>query len=158
MAHASTPRHPLPYVVEHSLGGVFDAYAARIDHQFRVCGRLVGIADTGKLLDFATPGLRIQPFHVAALADLDRRTDIHLDEVAAHPANEIPRLLVGRHKARHHEHPMLLQFAGEEPDASHVRIPFGTGEAGIGKERANAVAIQMFHLESLGAERRRHLL
>src|SRR5215208_3242454 len=45
---------------------------------------LVGVRDAGEGLDLARPGALVEALHVAALALVDRRSDVHLHEPLAH--------------------------------------------------------------------------
>src|SRR5919112_3556195 len=74
---------------------LFHAEFTRIQTQLRTLGNLIGIVDPGEVLNFPAPSARIQPFHIAPLAFLQRRCHIDLHKPGAQPPNEIPRLPVG---------------------------------------------------------------
>ena len=75
-----------------------------------------------------------------------------LDEVAAETPGEIARFSVGRDERGDHEHAVPLEPAGEVGDPPDVRVSLHLGEAGAREDVADAIAIEMLHLQSLAPE------
>ena len=67
---------------DHFVGKLLGRFACRIETQFRLSRRLIGVVDPGKAFDFAGAGLFIKPFGVAGLTDVDRGIDKDFDKVS----------------------------------------------------------------------------
>lgn len=138
------------------MAGSGHRYLGRVDDQLRLCRRLKRIVDTGELTHLSTPGLGIEAFDIARLADLDRRRDIDLDEVLAEPTDKVARLPIRRHKRGNDEDAVLLELTCEISDPFDVLVALPSRKAGAGKEISHGVAIQALDFEAASAQCLRH--
>src|SRR3954451_47071 len=65
---------------DEQLRALFGRPVFRLDLELRSIRGLVGIRDARELLDLSRSRLRIEAFRIAALAFLERRSDVDLDE------------------------------------------------------------------------------
>src|SRR5690242_12389932 len=73
---------PLPQRGDDALGNFLRGALAGIDDDLRVLRRLIRGVDAGEVLDLAFEGAGVETFRVALLADIERRVDVDLDELA----------------------------------------------------------------------------
>src|SRR6056297_2053598 len=89
------------------------AQALGIDCHFGGFGRLVGIGDTGELLDDARPGLLVQALAIALLADLQGCRNVNFDKAAVgryHLPNLTPSGRIGRDRCAQGDTTVLCDF------------------------------------------------
>jgi len=114
---------------------------------------LVGIIHSRKVADLPLAGLRIEPLGIAALALGERRRYVYLDKIPADTADEVAGVSVGRHGGRHDANTLLFELAREKAESPHVLVALGPGEAGLGKEPPDHLAVELLDLEAFASER-----
>src|SRR5439155_6278812 len=98
-----------------------------------------------EILDLAAARLRVHPFLVAGLADVERRVDEDLDEAvcADHLAHPVARGAVGAHRGADDGAAVADDLRGHEADAEDVRVAILLREAEAFREmRADHVAVE----------------
>src|SRR3954464_2717903 len=86
--------------------------------------RLVGIGDTGELLDLALERLLVETLDVALGASFDRSLDVDLDEALADLlARLVADLPVGGNRGGDHRDSVARQQVGDEGDPADVAAP-----------------------------------
>ena len=89
--HASCNESSIPQEFQHLIGFLVHASVAGVKRKFRRKRRLIGITDTGELLDHPGTGFGVQALAVALFADLNWRGYIHLEK-SAHRFDQLPHL------------------------------------------------------------------
>ena len=114
--------------------------------------RFERIVDAGKILNLTAARFRVQPLHIALLANRQGCRHVHLDEVLAKRADEVARFPVGRDKRRHDEHAVLLELAGQVANSFDVRVAVGPRKPGVRENVPNRIAVEPLHLEAASAQ------
>ena len=92
----------------------------------------------------------------APLAFFERCRHIHLDEIPAQAAHELPRLTVGRDERREDENAVLLQPTRQITRAADVGVAFGPGETSGREHVAHGVSVERFDSPAALRQFRRH--
>lgn len=123
----------------------FLCHRVRVDLNFRFIGCLVRAIDPREVLDLALAGLLVEPLGIALLADIQRRIDMHLDEVAV-----VEQLTGGiavgaerRDKGGNNDDTGIGEQLGDFPHAADVlgAVGFAHGEV-FAQAMANVVTVQ----------------
>src|SRR5919199_1571410 len=120
-----------------------------VDDDLGARRRLVRVVDAGEPGDLPGAGPRVQALDVAALADLQRRGQVHQHEPAV-PLDQrtglLTRGLVGRDRRHHHGAAVLDHLAGDEADPADVEVAVLAGEGELaGQVGADDVAVEHRH-------------
>lgn len=70
---------------------------------------------------------------------------MNFEKILAQAPDEIPGFLVGRDERRDHEDTMPFQPACKVTDSTNMRIALRPGKAGLGKNLADRIPIQMLY-------------
>ena len=118
-----------------------------VEHQLGGERLLVGVRDPGERLDLAGAGALVEALHVAALALLDRRPHVDLDEALAHPgAGVVAGSPEGRHGRHERDHAVAGEQVRHQGDPVHVLVAVLAREAEAGAEvLAHVVAVEHLH-------------
>ena len=110
-----------------------DGERGRVEHQLGSLRGLVGRRDAGELRDLAGAGLLVEALRVAPLAGLERRVDVHLDEVARREERpgRVAVRAVGRDERGQHEHAAVGEELRDLADAADVLGAVGGREAEV---------------------------
>lgn len=95
-------------MLENKLGGFFESLGACIHFELRTCGGFVGVRDAGEDWNDSSASLLVKTFDVAAFANLERSTDVALEELEAallvQVLCEVAILRVWRDESNEHDH------------------------------------------------------
>ena len=130
----------------------------RVDHQVGVARLLVRVGDSGEGADDPGPCLGVQPLAVARLAHLERRRDMHQNEVAYlgdHPPHPGAGRRVGGDRRADRDTAVPGDLGRHEPDAGNVQVPVFPGERESGREQPpHQVAVEQRHRPVAALEQR----
>src|SRR4029077_2406713 len=119
---------------------------SRIDGDVRIGWFFVGIGDTGKLLDNAGPGFRVETFAITLFANFNRRRKMHHDESAQgrnHGAHLFPHGIIGSDGSTNGNATVLRDLGSDVPDASDVEVAMFAGKTKLGREMlADQIAVK----------------
>mmetsp|Transcript_14509 Transcript_14509/g.22019 ORF Transcript_14509/g.22019 Transcript_14509/m.22019 type:complete len:231 (-) Transcript_14509:10-702(-) len=124
-----------------------------------VLGLLVGSIDAGEALDLPSPGLLVEPLHIAGLHNLEGRIDEDLQErqggVGMHLASIGSVGGIGRNEPRDHDGTRFGEELGHLCDAADVLLAVLWAEAEVPVQaEAQVVAVQA--VDEVGARLVRH--
>src|SRR6185437_12109488 len=119
----------LPERGHDALRRVFRRPRARVDDDLRTLWRLVGRVDAREVLDLALQGARVEPFRVALPADLERRIDVDLDELAL--GNELAHHAPLRAEGEMNEQSTMAPASTKRRATSPTRRMFSTRSASV---------------------------
>ena len=124
--------------------GGCDGDAGGIQAQGGTGGWFVGVVQSGKTLDLAAAGARVEAFHIAALAFGEGSGDMDFEEAPALPAGEGAGIGVGGYEGSHHDDAVAFEQAGHVTDPAYMLIAILVREPGLWKDGAHHIAVKVF--------------
>lgn len=119
------------HVLQDEGGGFGESLAAGVDFKLRTFGYVVGVRDAGEDWNDSSASLLVKTFDVAAFANLERSTDVALEELEAtllvQILSEVAVLRVWRDESNEHDHTSQVEQLGDFADSADV---FGTSFGG----------------------------
>jgi hypothetical protein len=96
------------HVLKDEAGGFGESLGAGVDFELRMSGCFVGVRDAGEDWNDSSASLLVKTFDVAAFANLERSTDVALEELKAtllvQVLSEVAVLRVWRDEGDEHDH------------------------------------------------------
>ena len=96
------------HMLENEVGRLLESLGAGVDFKLRTCGGFVGVRDAGEDWNDSSASLLVKTFDVAAFANLERSTDVALEELEAallvQVLCEVAVLRVWRDESNEHDH------------------------------------------------------
>src|SRR5271165_3270343 len=122
------------------------AQFGRVNHDFGISGRLVGVRDAGKFLNNAGASLGVQAFAIALFTDINGSGGVHQYETAKrfdHLAHRLTRRRIRRNRSADGDAAVLGDFGGDVADASNVDVAMLLGESEFRRQvLAHEITIQ----------------
>ena len=115
---------------------------------------LIGLIDTGKILDFSRQRTPIEPFRIARDALFDRRIDENLENsLVSNSSRTIRRSAEGRNKRAQHDKTGIGHQLGDLADAPDIFHTVGFGKSKVPVQPVtHIVAIQHDRVNAAGVK------